>query len=322
MTSSQIIQTPSAGDNGSRKNDTTIQGYHQIVAVSQNNINASLKFQFRKQKTLREIEFPVNDEGTMKATMNPPTVKLIPNTEQHKVIFYLHFKEGTFEYWTGHGPNSKKQEQRIDNWTLAFTVNLNLLELDQQGVPKEIQDRIKVSDLYSVSQLLLDFQTSDIGKFDYDESSTPNFDLHLAMNEKLYLNMYLDKYLRKLNAGSRNILGYAITVKDPKVFNEEAPGFPPTDLQFQTYEYRPIGYDNISRNDGHRNTTLPHSSAKTAPDEELDTRIISDPGHRAKDVEREMYQGLEYAGEEGKKSRGMGMVRWILGKVGCGRSRA
>ncbi|KAF8253325.1 hypothetical protein K440DRAFT_657304 [Wilcoxina mikolae CBS 423.85] len=233
----------SQADISSRQINTTTQGYDQIVALSQNNINASFAFLFENNDAFRTIDIDVPDEGTMNADMNPPTVEFVVNSELHKVYFFLNFDTGTFEYWTGHGPSSKKHDISMKDWVFAFAVNLDLSLLDAQRVPEDVQKRIKVPGSYSVSQLLLDFQTADLDAFSIDKSSMPGLDLTPGrdVDQKAYLTLYLNKYVEQLKGGEHNILGYAVTVPDPAVANPYAPTFPPTDLQFQTYAYRSGG---------------------------------------------------------------------------------
>ncbi|KAJ1547480.1 hypothetical protein HK096_002709 [Nowakowskiella sp. JEL0078] len=218
-----------------------MEGFDQIVALSQNNINMSLKHLFLNNPNIyQNLKIDVTDEGTMTAVMNPPTVELIVENEEHKVYFFLNFKSGTFEYWNGHGPNSTKDSLSMDGWVFAFKVNLLLSELDK--IPDSVNSRIDKNlvdnpDSYSVSQLLLDFQTADLAEYDQEKSKLIGLTPGLEVKQKTYLLMYLTDYIESLKTGSHGILGYAITVKKPELANLTASSFPPTSLKFQIYPY-------------------------------------------------------------------------------------
>ena len=220
-----------------------LQGFDQIVAVSQDQINASLDAHFSLDPQSLEFNAQTESGDTMSGTMNPPTVKLFVEFEPFKCRFSLHFVSGSFTYYTMRIVNGKPEvvthECPIDKWTLAFTVNLGLDKLS--SVPKEIADKIRIPGSYSVSQLLLDFTTADLMSFDPELSETPGIDVPLGKSPERdgklawFIQIYLEELMLTTN---HNILGYAVTVPDPSVANPVAPSFPPTSVQFQTMDYR------------------------------------------------------------------------------------
>ncbi|KAF7345173.1 hypothetical protein MSAN_01893600 [Mycena sanguinolenta] len=206
-----------------------LQGYDQIVAVSQGHINMSLDAHFSDEKLLQwEVK---NELGKITAHMLPPTVALVVPDEPAKTHFMLNLDSGTFTYYS---PNGYPNVVHTTNWTLAFIVNLSLDAIDK--LPEKLAEKIKFKGSYSVSQLLLDFSTPELISFNYDLSSTPGL---LAESSDTLLAL-IRRYLQdQVHAPSHNVLGYAITVPEPAVANKIAPSFPPTSVRFQTVAHQP-----------------------------------------------------------------------------------
>ena len=229
-----------------------LQGFDQIVAVSQDQINASLDARFSLDPQSLEFNAQTESGDTMSGIMNPPTVKLFIESEPFKCRFCLHFDSGSFTYYTVRVVDGKPEvvthECAIDKWTLAFTVNLGLDKLN--SVPKEIADKIRIPGSYSVSQLLLDFTTADLMSFDRELSDTPGIDVPLGQDPERddKLSSFIRIYLEQLTLSTdHNILGYAVTVPDPSVANPIAPSLPPTSVQFQTMDFRGSAPSNIPK---------------------------------------------------------------------------
>ncbi|KAJ7730379.1 hypothetical protein DFH07DRAFT_969201 [Mycena maculata] len=222
-----------------------LQGFDQIVAVSQDHINASLDSRFSLDEKLLKLEVNVHGRGKLDAHMTPPTVVLFIANEPAKAHFCLHFDGGDskFTYYTindhADPPTVDTHSVDIKDWTLAFTVNLSLEVLGK--IPPEISKKITVPGSYSVSQLLLDFTTSDLTSFDRDLSTTPGLAKPLGQDSERddALATFINIYLRNLTQSTHNVLGYAITVPDPSVANPIAPTFPPTSVRFQTMANQP-----------------------------------------------------------------------------------
>ncbi|KAJ7430439.1 hypothetical protein B0H11DRAFT_942815 [Mycena galericulata] len=222
-----------------------LQGYDQIVAVSQDHINASLDARFSLDEKLLKFEVTVKGRGKMSAHMQPPTVVLFIDNEPAKAHFCLHFDgdDSKFTYYTINDdtdpPSIVSHSVDVKGWTLAFTANLSLQVLDK--IPPEIKEKITVPGSYSVSQLLLDFTTADVTTFDRDLSVTPGLEKPLGQDSERddALATFVNLYVRDLTHTTHNILGYAITVPNPSVANPIAPTFPPTSVRFQTMAYQP-----------------------------------------------------------------------------------
>lgn len=219
-----------------------LQGFDQVVAVSQDQINASLDARFSLDPQSLKFKAQIESGETMAATITPPTVNLVLQHEPFKCRFSLHFVSGSFTYYTirvvDGKPTVVPHEIPIKGWTLAFTVNLGLDRLEQ--VPPAIAAKIRVPGSYSVSQLLLDFTTADLMSFDPELTKTPGLEVPLGQDPDRddKIGSFVRVYLKELQLKTdHNILGYAVTVPDPSVANPIAPSFPPTSVQFQTMAY-------------------------------------------------------------------------------------
>ncbi|KAI0699783.1 hypothetical protein C8T65DRAFT_697550 [Cerioporus squamosus] len=219
-----------------------LQGFDQIVAVSQDQINESLDARFSLDPKSLKFNATIDSGETMTGIMSPPTVNLVIQHEPFKCRFSLHFVSGNFMYYTIHVVGGKPvvvpHTVLINGWTLAFTVNLGLDVVD--SVPPEIKAKILVPGSYTVSQLLLDFTTADLMSFDPELSKTPGLNVPLGQDPERdqKIASFIGVYLRQLALTTNSILGYAVTVPDPSVANPIAPTFPPTSVQFQTMDYR------------------------------------------------------------------------------------
>ncbi|TFK81377.1 hypothetical protein K466DRAFT_667154 [Polyporus arcularius HHB13444] len=249
-----------------------LQDFDQIIAVSQDQINASLDARFSLDAKSLKFNAQIESGERMSATMTPPTVKLFIDHEPFKCRFALHFVSGSFTFYTirvvDGKPTVVTHEIPIKGWTLAFTVNLGLDVL--KTVPPEIKAKILIPGSYSVSQLLLDFTTADLMSFDPELTKTPGLEVPLGKDPERddKIGSFIRVYLKELQLSTdHNILGYAVTVPDPSVANPIAPSFPPTSVQFQTMVYQgdlpkkvpPGGLDCFLFLEMTQNRTTPHT---------------------------------------------------------------
>ena len=215
-----------------------LQGLDQVVAVTQDHVNASLDTRFRLDGNLSHLDVK-NNWGKINAEMDPPTVDFYIPSEIHKVHFCVNLSSGTCTWYkiddTTDPPSIKPITADIKAWTLAFTVNLSLDKINE--IPDEIKNKIKFPGSYSLSQLLLDFNTADLSSFDPELSHTPGVS-GTDPDRQVAFTHFMEAYLEKLKGGDTGILGYAITVPDPKVTNPYAPTFSPMSVTFQTMENR------------------------------------------------------------------------------------
>ncbi|KAI0699748.1 hypothetical protein C8T65DRAFT_742368 [Cerioporus squamosus] len=187
-----------------------LQEFGHIVAVPQDQINASLDARFPLDPKSLECNAQLDSGEKMTGTMSPPTVTLVVQFEQFKSRFSLHFVSDSFTYYTIRAVDDKPtvftHRVSIDGWALAFAVRLGL-------------DVVK-----SITSYFLDFATADLMSFNPELSKTPGLKVPLGQSPELddKLGSFLRVYLKE------------VTVHDPSVANPIAPSFPPTSVQFQT----------------------------------------------------------------------------------------
>ncbi|KAG6853601.1 hypothetical protein C0991_002924 [Blastosporella zonata] len=233
---------------------TDMQGFDQIVAITEDNINASFEFRHgREPGPLKKLNIVVKNEGSLTADMGPPTIHFIREadqamSDQPRVYFHLHLRSGAMKYWTGHGPDSVLETLDIQGWTLAFNVNITAQELAK--IPPEILAKIAQVGSYSVSQLLFNFTSPYISNFDRGYSSTPGLDLTEGEQnkEKLNLGNFLKEYLLDLKKSGNNVVGYSVIVKSPQP--NPIATYPPTSVKFQTMGHHVGGGPNPEARSG------------------------------------------------------------------------
>ncbi|KAF7345214.1 hypothetical protein MSAN_01897900 [Mycena sanguinolenta] len=226
-----------------------LQGYDQIVAVSQDHINMSLDARFSDEKLLK-WDVKVSGIGHLAGHMLPPTVALFIPNEPAKTHFCLHFDSGNLTYYTytdEEPPMPVTHVVDVTDWKLAFMVNLNLDAISK--LPDDLAKKITFPGSYSVKQLLLDFTTADLMAFDPKLSVIPASDTVKPLGQDPKRDQALadmiNTYLREqVLSASHNVLGYAITVDDPAKTNPIAPSFPPTLVRFQTMAHQPTSSGN------------------------------------------------------------------------------
>ncbi|KAF7345172.1 hypothetical protein MSAN_01893500 [Mycena sanguinolenta] len=214
-----------------------LQGYDQIVAVSQGQINMSLDARFTGE--VLEWDVKENGVGHLTGRMLPPTVALFIPGEPAKTRFCLNFESGSFTYYSYTDDDEQvKHVVDVAGWTVAFTVKLSLDAIQQ--LPEDVKKKITLPGSYSVSQLLLDFTTADLMSFDRSLSFIPATANSKPLGEdpdrdQALANM-IDKYLRRKVLGTdHGVLGYyAVTAP-----TNPTPSFPPTSVHFQTMAYQP-----------------------------------------------------------------------------------
>lgn len=158
---------------------TTISPFDQVTIVSQEAINANIGFPWNKSTQLYAYTGDSTDpDSSFTATMNAPTVGLIGLQGGTQLYFYLNFSKGNLMYWTGHGPSSVQHNVPVQAppntfppslWTVAFLVKMDPASI--AALPPDLAAKVDVAGSYSVTQLLLDFETAQLQSFDSSGSS-------------------------------------------------------------------------------------------------------------------------------------------------------
>lgn len=245
----------------------TLQGYDQVIALSQANINESLEYNFTANKDLCDFGVSIKDLKTaMKGTLSPPTVQLIDLDNADQALFIIAFDDGNYSFWDLSGDDPVKVKLPLAGWKLAFYVDFSLKKMNQ--IPANIRkELVEVPGAYSVDQLLIDFGTAELSTFSWEKSDFPGLTAGNQDVAKANITQFVNTYLQQLRGpGTHNVLGYAVKVNPPeagkskddllKQVSNAAPSFPPTSLRLQTINHRPNGDKSASSSANDHNAFL------------------------------------------------------------------
>jgi hypothetical protein len=209
--------------NGASRMGLTLQGYDQVIALSQNNINQTLKRYFKiDEAVMANFKAVLGDETdpdfSLIGTIEPPTIELIDADKADQAIYTIKFKKDSkYTYW-GPDPSNKrgapkKFEQSAEGWTLAFFVNFGLQKCER--MPADLQATVMKVGSYSVDQLVIIFGTADLIDFNWTHSKFPGLDDPTAqLDVKTKMSDFVNKWLMSLKTAapgkSHNVLGYSV----------------------------------------------------------------------------------------------------------------
>jgi len=234
--------------------DTKMHGYDMIVAVTQNNINAHFKLLYGREGGIKTT-FEIKNKrlGELEATIGPPTVRLNAGSDPRKVVFTLNLKKGKLRYYADDQTDTLS-ELKISNWDIGIISDLRLEDLDEKRLPPEVMQTLKRRlpggqidpSMFSFRQLLMHFQ--NVLKLDSYVTRFPTEVADPKDPSKLKdpvqagsFNLLMQQHIETLKKNGQNILGYAISTKNPNVVEPQAPTFPPTDVTYTTNLYLPDG---------------------------------------------------------------------------------
>ncbi|KAF5672703.1 hypothetical protein FDENT_10505 [Fusarium denticulatum] len=209
-----------------------LQGYDQVIALSQGNINETLELHFMRNKKLQEFKAMFPTYG-LKGNLSSPSVHLIDKENADQAIFYLNFESGTYYYFEQSSGKAEFDEDGfplpvgqptrvkvdVSGWSLAFFVDFSFKRM--ATVPDKIRNAIELPGSYSVNQLLIDFGTPEILNIAWDHCNTPGVPESYKATCRAEIRMFLEQRLKEVS--------------------EKAPHFPPTSVRLQTINYRPDG---------------------------------------------------------------------------------
>jgi len=239
---------------------TSTQDYHQVIAISQANINATLKYHFSPGRNTQLLTFKAQDiEGDdwtakMDGELGPPTIELLDRTAEgvtgvDAALFFLHFRSGTFTYPIKvlQPDGRRKLEERtkdIAGWSLAFSISFG--EKHIADLPTDIRNQVENPGSYSATQLLIDFQTANMAQFKWENCTIPGMDLSPGKGTEMKgpIELFVSKYLEILKKpGRHNIIGHALKLKPKSLVPAE---FAPTSVKLQTMDYKPLQHEKLS----------------------------------------------------------------------------
>lgn len=135
------------------------------------------------------------------------------------ITLVLKFRSGTAYFWQGNGPLAKLTPYDMTGWAygIGITLDLAAVEKDDIGrkivVPKLVEDQLRgfMSSMFTVNHLFMDFESTDLMRFDPAYSNAGSAGDPGLQQLVLFMNFYL-KYLQA--HGNPYILGYALTADD------------------------------------------------------------------------------------------------------------
>ncbi|KAF3927474.1 hypothetical protein ABW21_db0209122 [Orbilia brochopaga] len=241
----------------------TLQGYDQVIALSQGHINQTLKRSFKiNKKRMAQFKAIIGTDTNepdyaLEGTIDPPTIELIDADKGDHAIYKIKFQKGAkytyWDYWGAIDPNNKrgghrKFEIQADGWVLAFFVRFAMERCER--IPDHIKEIVMKQSPYSVDQLVVDFDTANLINFDWERSIFPNLtDKEVLLDAKTHMSEFVNQWLIRLKdaekSQSHNILGYTVKLDVEgnasisreqllKRIGDTPPSFPPIKVQFQT----------------------------------------------------------------------------------------
>lgn len=160
------------------------------------------------------------------------------------ITFLLKMISGKAAFWVGNGPLATLKEYDIKDWCYGIDVDMDLYKLEKDdigkkvAVPKLVDDQLNhfVDNMFTVNSLLMDFESTDLIKFNPTHTNTGDAGDVGIQQMVLFMQFYL-KWLIK--SGNPYVLGYAInqTNQTQVTQNEEVPAtLRPVGTTYTMYE--------------------------------------------------------------------------------------
>jgi len=135
------------------------------------------------------------------------------------LTFVLSFRSGTANLWQGSGPLAELVQYDMTGWKYGIPVFLDLKAVEKEDIAKNLKvpDLVKqqlysfTSNLFTVNHLFMDFESTDLMRFDPSHTDTKS-----AGDEGIQaLAQFMSFYLKWLvSSGNPYILGYSLTTTD------------------------------------------------------------------------------------------------------------
>ena len=235
------------------KNADIFRDYDMVVAVTQETINLQLRH-LVKLGTIRS-EFilyqAIDDAGDFVFTIHekwetvPKDANGIPqgacvrgsmmpqvniSASGQNITLVLDFSKGTAYFWVGQGPKAKLRQFDMKGWKYGVSITLDLAQVEKDAIGKSIavpplvERQLKqfVDDMFRVSSLFMDFNSTDLLRFDPAHTAAagaPDIGMQQFVE---FMNFYLTKTVKD---GNPYILGYTIqtTPQQPSARTQQVP---------------------------------------------------------------------------------------------------
>ncbi|KAF5601634.1 hypothetical protein FPANT_1671, partial [Fusarium pseudoanthophilum] len=189
-----------------------LQGYDQVIALSQGNINEALELHFMRNERLQEFKAMFPTYG-LRGNLSSPSVHLIDkeNADQPQFPKQDYVEDG-FPL-----PVDQPTRVKVDvsGWSLAFFVDFPFKRM--ATVPDKIRSAIELPGSYSVNQLLNDFGTPEILNLAWDHCNISGVPESQKVTCRAQIRMFLGTHLESvlLQEPDHKILGYTVKIDAP-----------------------------------------------------------------------------------------------------------
>lgn len=135
------------------------------------------------------------------------------------ITFLLKFRAGSAYFWSGVGPRARLKRYEMKGWQYGISIGLDLAKIARDdinrkiAVPKIVDDQLNhfIDDMFTVNSLFMDFQSTNLLKFDPAHTSSQGAGDPILDQFITFMAFYLTNLQR---TGNPYILGYAITTND------------------------------------------------------------------------------------------------------------
>ncbi|KAA5547819.1 hypothetical protein [Adhaeribacter rhizoryzae] len=211
------------------------KGFDMVYTITQDAINkqlASLSGQtIPTHITIGDSE---TNGASISGTIGSPSLGF--NTgEVHLASLHIPFTNGTFNYYTGHGPSQTVKTFNVAGWVIAFNIKLNIAQLAHEYttaskvIPEEVLNTLSKfdSNMFNIYSIFMEFENSDLATYDA-KSSFPGAD---DITKKAFGDLIRVWLLNHKGTDNPFIIGYPI-VKNESSYLQEV--FEPCGANFST----------------------------------------------------------------------------------------
>jgi hypothetical protein len=225
------------------KNTDVFKDFDMVVSITEKTINDQLthllrmgtihpeliitrqlnkktrKYEFERLESTDDIELDEDGVPTS-ATIAVGIHPQINISSSGKIVtFILKFTDGYAWFWEGFGGEAEMVKYDATGWQYAVTINMDLKQLQKDDlaknvkVPGFVEDQLNnfMSNMFDVNHLFMNFQSTDLMKFDPEKTNAGAAKDQGVEQLVLFMNFYL-KWLTE--NGNPFILGYSITQND------------------------------------------------------------------------------------------------------------
>jgi hypothetical protein len=192
---------------------------HPELIITRKLNKKTRKYEFERLESTDNIELDEDGVPTS-ATIAVGIHPQINISSSGKIVtFILKFTDGYAWFWEGFGGEAEMVKYDATGWQYAVTINMDLKQLQKDDlaknvkVPGFVEDQLNnfMSNMFDVSHLFMNFQSTDLMKFDPEKTDAGAAKDQGVEQLVLFMNFYLKSITEN---GNPFILGYSITQND------------------------------------------------------------------------------------------------------------